>query len=302
MYHARVTDTKVTVASLRSVLIDPERNLDLVRGACSRAERDGARLLLCPELQLTGHGAHDLMAQNAEPVPDGPMSRELLALSERHGLCLVVGLAELSGGVVYNSMLVADHGRYLGVQRKIHMSRDEYVYFGCGESVERFDIGGLSFGITICYDNNFQELSLAHALHDVDVILAPHAARRGEWPAEPDAEFLRGMIELQQSGWKRMHCARAVEANAYVLICNVVGPATEGLPGVVANHVGTVLAVAPSGDVIHETQVDGLEDEIVTLSLSANAREFNRGPTRSRRWGTSLRILEQAFAYRRDRL
>ena len=45
-----------------------------------------------------------------------------------------------------------------------------------------------------------------------------------------------------------------------------------------------------------------LQDEIVTLSLSASAREFNRGPTRSRRWGTSLPILEQAFAYRRDRL
>ena len=297
-----MTDTKVTVASLRSVLIDPPRNLDLVRRACAHAERDGARLLLCPELQLTGHGAHDLMAENAEPAPDGPMSRELLALSERHDLCLVVGLAELSGSVVYNSMLVADRGRYLGVQRKIHLSNDEYVYFGCGESVERFDIGELSFGITICYDNNFQELSLAHALHDVDVILAPHAARRGEWPAEPDAGFLRGMIERQQSGWKRHHCARAAEANAYVLICNVVGPATEGLRGVVANHIGTVLAVAPNGDVIHETQVDGLEDEIVTLSLSASARAFNRGPTRSRRWGTSLRILEQAFAYRRDRL
>ncbi len=180
VYHARVTDTKVTVASLSSVLIDPERNLDQVRGACARAERDGARLLLCPELQLTGHGAHDLMAENAEPVPDGPMSRELLALSERHDLCLVVGLAELSG--------------------------------------------------------------------------------------------------------------------------SVVGPATEGLQGVVANHVGTVLAVAPNGDVIHETQIDGLQDEIVTIPLSASAREFNRGPTRSRRWGTSLRILEQAFAYRRDRL
>ena len=297
-----MTDAKVTLASLRSGLVDTQRNLQRVRDACARAEADGARVLLCPELQLTGHGAHDLMAQNAEPVPDGPMSREVLALSERHDLCLVVGLAELSGAVVYNTMLVADRGRLVGTQRKIHMSRDEYVYFGCGESVERFDIGELSFGITICYDNNFQELSLAHALHDVDVILAPHAARRGAWPAEPDAEFIRGMIELQQSGWKRMHSARAIEANAYVLICNVVGSAAEGLSGVVANHVGTVLAVAPDGEVLYGTQVDGLEDEIVTLQLSGSAREFNRGPTRSRRWGTSLRILEQAFAYRRDRL
>lgn len=295
-------NVSVTLASLRSGLVDTNRNLQAVRDACARAERDGARLLLCPELQLNGHGAHDLMIKNAEPVPNGPMSREMIALSQRHDLCLVVGIAELSGSVVYNTMMVADRGRYIGAQRKIYMSRDEYVYFGCGESVERFDIGELSFGITICYDNNFQELSLAHALHDVDVILSPHAARLGSWPAKPDDKFIRGMIELQQSGWKRTHAARAIEANAYVLMCNVVGSAADGLSGVVANHVGTVLAVKPNGDMLYDTQVDGLEDEIVTLSLDSNAREFNRGPTRSRRWGTSLRILEQAFAYRRDRL
>lgn len=297
-----MTEIKVTVASLRSTLTDTEQNLKIVREACIRAEADGSRLLLCPELQLTGHGAHDLMSQNAEPVPDGPMSHELLELSKQYDICLVAGLAELSGNVVYNTMMVADRGRFLGKQRKIHMSRDEYVYFGCGESVERFDIGDLSFGVTICYDNNFQELSLAHALHDVDVILSPHAARRGEWPPNPDTQFLRSMIELQQSGWKRLHAARAIDTNAYVLICNAVGSATEGLTGVVANHIGTVLAISPNGDVLYETQADGLEDEVVTLQLYGAAREFNRGPTRSRRWGTILRVLEQAYAYRRDRL
>jgi len=297
-----MTKIKVTVASLRSTLTDTAQNLELVREACIRAEADGSRLLLCPELQLTGHGAHDLMPQNAEPVPDGPMSHELLNLSKQHSICLVVGLAELSGSVVYNTMMVADRGYFLGKQRKIHMSRDEYVYFGCGEAVERFDIGDLSFGVTICYDNNFQELSLAHALHDVDVILAPHAARRGVWPPKPDTQLIRNMIELQQSGWKRLHATRAIDTNAYVLICNAVGSATEGLTGVVSNHVGTVLAISPNGDVLYETQADGLEDEVVTLRLDGGARGFNRGPTRSRRWGTSLRVLERAYAYRRDRL
>lgn len=297
-----MTKVNVTLASLRSVLTNTSRNLELVRGACTRAEAEGSRLLLCPELQLTGHGAHDLMARNAEPVPDGPMSREVIRLSKQHDMCLVVGLAELSGGVVYNTMLVTDRGRFMGTQRKVYLSRDEQIYFGCGESVERFDIDDLSFGITICYDNNFQELSLAHALHNVDAILAPHAARRGEWPTKPDGQFIRSMIELQQSDWKRMHAPRAIETNAYVLICNALGSATEGLSGVVSNHVGTVLAMAPNGEVLYETQVDCLEEEIVTLRLDGDAREFNRGPTRSRRWATSLRILEQAFAYRRDRL
>ncbi len=38
-------DTRVTVASLRSVLVDVGRNLALVREACSTAAQEGARLL-----------------------------------------------------------------------------------------------------------------------------------------------------------------------------------------------------------------------------------------------------------------
>ena len=84
-----MTEIKVTAASLRSTLTDTAQNLKLVREACIRAEADGSRLLLCPELQLTGHGAHDLMSQNAEPVPDGPMSHELLELSKQYDLSLI---------------------------------------------------------------------------------------------------------------------------------------------------------------------------------------------------------------------
>ena len=42
-----------------------------------------------------------------------------------------------------------------------------------------FDLGEVRFGITICYDNLFPELALVHALNNVDLILAPHAARTG---------------------------------------------------------------------------------------------------------------------------
>ena len=67
-------DTKVTVASLKSILIDPQENLQRVRQAVEVAERDGARLLFLPELMLSGHGGHPKMIENAEPVPDGPLS------------------------------------------------------------------------------------------------------------------------------------------------------------------------------------------------------------------------------------
>ena len=36
-----------------------------------------------------------------------------------------------------------DRGAYLGLQRKVNPSGDEYVYFGCGNDVPVFDIGDL---------------------------------------------------------------------------------------------------------------------------------------------------------------
>ena len=110
-------------------------------------------------------------------------------------------------------MQVCDKGVYLGLQRKINLSGDEYVFFGPGTDCEVFDIGDLRFGITICCasgparpcasrirsrsaaaasalpnnslhyesttadDSLFPELALVHALNKTDLVLCPNAAR-----------------------------------------------------------------------------------------------------------------------------
>ena len=79
-----------------------------------------------------------------------PLSRAVLRLSKQHKLCICAGIAELSHNIVYNSQIVADRGQYLGLQRKINLSGDEYCYFRAGEKVPVFDIGDLRFGISIC--------------------------------------------------------------------------------------------------------------------------------------------------------
>jgi len=293
-----MNDVKVTVASLRSVLVDPQRNLELVHKACETARRDGARLLFLPELMLTGHGGHAKMIENAEPVPDGPLSRAILELSRESGLCICVGLAELSNSIVYNSQMVADRGECLGLQRKINLSADEYCWFGAGESVEAFDIGDLRFGVTICYDNHFPELALIHGLHNVDLILAPHAARTGAWPASPTAEFCAQRIKGQQAAWEKVHTARAFDHNVYVLLCNAVGPSTEGLEDVVANHAGTVMGVDPGGEVFLRTSATDFVDEIVTVELKKDKRKINHAPSRNRRPDTALRLLQEGLSGR----
>ena len=301
-------DIKVTVASLRSVLIDPQRNLDLVTQTCKTAHEAGARMVFLPELMLTGHGAHPRMIENAEPLPDGPLSQAMLRLSAVYNLCICVGIAELSHNVIYNSQMVVDRGEYLGAQRKIYLSLDEYCYFGAGEQVEVFDIGDVRFGITICYSNQFPELALIHALHHVDLILAPHAARSGRWPAELTPEFRAQVIAERQADWEKVHRARASDHNVYVLLNNAVGPSTEGLAEiagdysggltgadlehVVANHAGTVMGIDPRGDVFLRTAATDFEDEVVTVELQAAQRQINHRPAMNRRTETLWRLLQ----------
>lgn len=286
-------DVKITVASLRSVLNDTAANLELARQTCTRAAADGARLVVMPELMLTGHGGHPKMAANAEPAPDGPLGRAVLEMSAEHDLCVCVGMAELDRGIVYNSQIVADRGAYLGRQRKMNLSGDEYAHFGAGEAVEVFDIGDVRFGISICYDNGFPEMALLHSLDGVDLILAPHAARSGVWPDDPSDEFLADEIRKRQGYWERTGRTRAVDHNVYVLFNNAVGSSTEGLEGVVANHAGTVMGVDPTGEVFLRTEATGMDDEVVTVELKADKRRRNHNETRNRRLETVVRLLSE---------
>lgn len=304
-------DTKVTVASLKSLLIDPSANLERVKGTCAIAARDGARMVLCPELMLTGHGAHPKMEENAEPVPGGPLCQEILALSKQHDLCICVGIAEQDRNIIYNSQIVVDRGKYLGLQRKINLSNDEYVSFGMGEQLEVFDIGDIRFGIIICYDNRFPELALGLAFRHVDVILSPHAARCGVWPDPMTPKFVAQNIKEQQYVWEKVHRARASDHNAYVLLCNAVGSSTDGLDALnqykptapvcadprkcIANHAGTIMGLDPDGEVFLRSSVTNkFAEEIVTVELKAAKRNINYGPSRNRRLNTVLRLLENS--------
>ena len=96
--------------------------------------------------------------------------------------------------------------------------------------------------------------------------------------------------------------SHAKSQRAYVLLNNAVGPSTEGLEDVVANHAGTVMGVDPRGEVFLRTSVSTFEDEIVTVELKADKRQRNHAPTRNRRPYTLLKMLEESVARKRASL
>ncbi len=79
--------------------------------------------------------------------------------------------------------------------------------FTHGETVTYFDLEGVRFGSSICYDIRFAELFSQHAKNKVDVILVP-------------AAFL---VKTGQAHWEILLRARAIESQAYVLAAAQVG-------------------------------------------------------------------------------
>jgi len=290
-------DIKVTVAAVNSILIDPNENVKKVEQVCKTAKKDGARLVLLPECMLSGHGGHrQTMEANSEAVPEGPMSSAVLKMSNDYDLCICVGINERADGVIYNSVMVADRGKFLGVQRKINLSSDERRFFAAGNKVEVFDIGDVRFGISICYDNAFPEIALIHKLHDVDLILSAHAARTGLWPKVPPPEFCAQKIKAEQVKYEKLYRSVAYYYNIYSLTTNAVGSATQGIEAVASNHAGTVFGVDPAGEIILRTKArDKFIEEIRTVELKAAKRRFNHHQTRNRDWTKVKTLLNNAL-------
>jgi predicted amidohydrolase len=268
-------DFTIALVQHASPLGSTADNLEATIGWIEKAAKRGADLICLPELGITGHGGHVSMIEAAEPVPDGPSCRRISELAAAHNMYVVAGLAEADRTMVYNTMFVIGPEGYLGKQRKVHLSRDEYFYFRHGTDLPVFELPFGKVGIVICYDNLFPEMSRCLVLDGAELILAPHAARTFErWPR--DAAKRRRAIREVKEDWRRVHCCRALDNACYVGICNTAGASTRHIKGVDANHAGGCLVVNPDGNVIAESRSRDIRDEMVITKLSARSLHDRR--------------------------
>lgn len=138
-----------------------------------------AGMVVYPELHLFHTGETDDTARNAiledTAVPlDGEFVAALGAIARAHGIWLVPGSIGERGtdGGLYNTALVFDpHGALVATYRKIFPWRPFEPHIP-GTEFTVFDIDGVGrFGIDICYDAWFPEVSRSLAWMGADVIL-----------------------------------------------------------------------------------------------------------------------------------
>ncbi|MEU6659462.1 carbon-nitrogen hydrolase family protein [Streptomyces sp. NPDC046821] len=152
-------------------------NLKVLDEGAARAAATGARLLVVPEMFLTGYAIGDDVARLAEPA-DGPSAQAIAETATRHGLAVAYGYPERDGETVYNSaQLIAPDGTRLANYRKTHLfgpfERDAFT--PGDQAVVQADLDGVRIGLMICYDVEFPENVRAHALAGTDLLLVPTA-------------------------------------------------------------------------------------------------------------------------------
>ncbi len=260
-------DMVVAAVQMNGELGQVERNLDSIGRWVDKAAKSGADLVVFPELVITGHWCSTEAWKVSQEVPDGPAISRIRELAEEHGLYICAGIGEREGGIQYNSQVLVGPEGYVGKQRKLHMSSDEYFYYRAGSQFCVLDTSKCRIGVSICYDNVFPEVPRILALKGAEVILAPHAARFGKWRTRGQTRI----VAKQKRFYRKVYASRAYDNGVYLVIVNQAGPA-----GVDANHAGGTMILDPEGEVLAESKTKVIEEEMVLAKLEASRVEKRR--------------------------
>ena len=112
---------KVAAASPKLRVADCRYNLEEILGMVHRAAKEEVRLLVLPELCLTGYTCGDLFFQST--LQQGALDALKALMEETRALemLIVVGLPFADGGKLYNCAAVLQQGRLLGLVPKSNL-------------------------------------------------------------------------------------------------------------------------------------------------------------------------------------
>ncbi len=146
----------LALAQINTVLGDVNANLERHLDLIQQAHRQGADLLVFPELSLTGYVLQDLVPTVAHrPVSEDPVFGPLLDASRR--IDLVVGFVdEDRRHRFFIAAAYLSGGKVLHVHHKVYLPTyglfDEGRFFAWGDAVRAFDTRFGRVGMLICED------------------------------------------------------------------------------------------------------------------------------------------------------
>lgn len=250
-------DIRIAAVTMRSVVGETSSNLARMGKFVEEAHDQGVKLICFPEMCITGYSISEDILQHGQWIP-GPAADVVAGMAKAYDMAILAGLAEkMQDGSLSMSHFVAGPGGIIGVYRKIHLGLIEQRLYRAGNSAPVFQFDGFNFGIELCYDSHFPELSTMLAIKGAEAIFIPHAS-----PQETPAE--------KRDRWMRYLAARAYDNSLFVVTCNQTDLNRDGLA-----FPGLAMIINPRGRVLKEFIGGG--EGIIIADLRARDLQEVRG-------------------------
>lgn len=218
----------IAALQMEPVSGDVAANLAKIERGLRTAAAMGARLLVAPELALTGYALGARFQTIAEDR-DGAMVTEIRRMARAFGMAVAVGFPERAGEAVYNSALLALPDGPCHIYRKCHLygPKEKAAFAVSAAAPEVYDLNGMKVGMLICYDVEFPEMVRGLALAGAQLVIVPTAL-----PAGPSARQVSRIIVP----------ARAMENQLFIAYADLCGSENG------AFYEGRSVVAAPDGE------------------------------------------------------
>lgn len=259
--------TRVAAIQLTSGLYTPQENRATARSRILGAIESGARLIVLPELAISGYGTDPQGLRAASEDLNGETLADWWDIAAKHNVWIAGGFCEHDSDRLYNSAMLVGPQGLAGHYRKLHLFDAEKDVFTPGDKgLNVVETGVGRIGMCVCYDLRFVEVVRALALQGADIVAVPTAWVGGFDPNPRDA---MGFI-----GQARGAMVQA-NLNQIYMVC-----ASQG--GQAANHrfLGSSMVVDPFGEVIAGPSS---EEASETLIAKTNADRLATARIRSTR-------------------
>lgn len=207
----------IALSQSNPVLGDLPKNADLIAKASQLASAKGAKLLLTPELSLTGYPPEDLLLRDAFiQAVDQQLALLTKTLAVYPDLRVIVGHPKRTDAGLQNVASVLYRGEIVAsyAKQKLpnHEVFDEVRYFVPGSEPCIFEIDGTKVGLIICEDAWHASAAAQAKHHGAELLVIPNAS-----PYHLEKQYLREDVAK----------ARVLETGLPLIYANAVGGQDE---------------------------------------------------------------------------
>ncbi|HJO94799.1 MAG TPA: nitrilase family protein [Victivallales bacterium] len=265
---------KIACLQMEPIVGLKERNIDHTLQLIEQASKNGANLVVLPELCNSGYvfESREEAFELSESIPSGETCQQWIKIADKYKVYIVAGICECEANVLYNSSVLIGPEGYIGTFRKVHLWNKENLFFESGNlgfPVFKTKIGRI--GMLICYDGWFPESYRLCALQGADIICIST-----NWVPVP------GQKENRESMANILTMAAAHVNSVYIAACDRIGTERK------QSFIGQSLVVSYTGWPINKPASSDQEEiiyadiDIAESRAKRNWTQFNQ-PLRDRR-------------------